>query len=38
VSLNPAGVPVSGEAPGHSEPASSLMMRGEAGWRIRDYL
>jgi hypothetical protein len=25
-------------APGNAEPASALVIRGEAGWRIRDYL
>jgi len=34
VSLGTAGP----DPPGQSKPASALVMRGEAGWRIRDYL
>ena len=34
VSLGAAGP----DPPGQSKPASALVMRGEAGWRIRDYL
>jgi hypothetical protein len=38
VSLGAPGDAAPGAGPGDSKPASSLVMRGEAGWRIRDYL